>query len=84
MYFLYMYNRYMYLRHIMKLVLYATGTSLRTCICMFLSVSCVHYYEYIQYASCIVQDGLSPLTVAIEMGHSEIVDILLNSGAGLN
>ena len=31
-----------------------------------------------------MQDGLSPLAVALEMGHSEIVDILLNSGADLN
>ena len=36
------------------------------------------------FSHLMAQDGLSPLYVASQYGRTEVVDVLLNAGAGVN
>ena len=55
---------------------------------MFLDISIIHHCSYDVFAGYVQvflpQDGVTPLYVASQNGHSETVTILLRNGAGVN
>ena len=74
--------RYMYIRKVQPQSL---QISLK--VCMFVYISCKKYVFHVTSQHAIIpltQDGSTPVNVASENGHSDVVKILIRSGADIN